>query len=108
VTTFKECPKEAVRLMAVLGDAEAVAFARTLESVFKEAGWESKGVSEEQFLVLPIGIILRLPSRTHPDPSVACVQRAFDSVGIDAPANLTDTPSKVLEIIVGQKPTMPR
>lgn len=105
IDRLKNCPLKVVSWTAPLGDPEALAFAKYLESAFVEAGWQTQGVSQAVFTGVPVGVLLRVPSREDLHPCAVQVQQAFGAIGIQAPGDLVPgSPTDRLDIVVGHKP----
>lgn len=105
VAALSGCSNKLVMLTAPLGDPEAISFANALESIFKTAGWESKGVSQGVFTGIPVGVILRVPSKDKFHPCLGPLQKVLTDLGIQAPAVIeADTPVDAIDIVVGHKP----
>ena len=97
--------KGSADVVAVLGDGEAVAFAREFEGILKAAGWKTKGVSQAIFTGNPVGLTLVVRSTDSAPPYAGQLQRALAAIGLEAFGSIDSRyPANALRLIVGHKP----
>ena len=105
VADIARCSSKNISVTTPIGDPEAAFFAKYLISLFKNAGWTIKADAQAIFTGVPVGVILRVPSKEQLHPCVASVQKAFHDIGIQAPGEVVaGIPVDVLDIVVGHKP----
>lgn len=105
VAAMSRCTSKVVSLTAPLGNPEAISFANYLESLFKAAGWTSRGLSQAVFTGIPVGVILRVPSKEKLHPCIGTLQQTFAELGIEAPGEIVPgTSVDEIDIVVGHKP----
>lgn len=106
VTALRGSPSGRVDVVAVLGDAESVAFAAELDGILKDAGWPTAGVSQAVYAPSgPVGLFLKVHSKEAVLTHASTLQRAMASAGYEAPAVLDGSVERgYLGIVVGHKP----
>jgi hypothetical protein len=105
IAAVSGCSSKLVSLTAPLGDPEAISFANYLDSLFKVAGWTTKGVSQAVFTGIPLGIILRVNSKQQLHPCMVSLQKTLYELGFQAPGDVVPgTPVDAIDIVVGHKP----
>lgn len=99
-------PSGQVDIVAVLGDAESVAFAAELNGVLNDAGWQTAGVSQAVYTPNgPVGLLLKVHSKDAVPTHANTLQRALASAGYEAPGVLDGSVQRgYLGIVVGHKP----
>ena len=97
ISDLSNLPSEKVDVVSLMGDAESIELASILESILKQAGWQSSGVSQAVFTGVPKGMIIEIPAEK---PSVQILGNWLMKVGLKSEGFLKPGASMV-KIIVG-------
>jgi hypothetical protein len=95
--------KGLVTLNCVLGDGEALSFAKQIHDILGEAGWPATAVDQRVYQQNPIGIAIVVNDVAKAPPHAGPLQNAFVTVGVPLVAN-PSFPEGSVTIVVGNKP----
>ncbi len=105
VKALRSGPRGPVDTISVLGDAESHAFAIELDTLLKEAGWVTGGVSQAVFSGNPTGLIIKVHSKETVPPHAVPLQRALNSIGVSVAAEAdSKIPAQSLALVIGRRP----
>lgn len=98
-------PQGPVRIVSVVGDAEAQAFASQLAAALANGGFTNDGVNQAIFTVMPVGLHVRIRSAGNPPRHAGRLQNALEAVGLHGAGSVNpELPEEVVELVVGTKP----
>ncbi len=106
ISALRTGPSGAIDIVAVLGDAEGIAFAGELDSALRAAGWPTSGVSQAVYTPSgPVGVLLKVRSRDSAPAHAVVLQKALANAGVEALAILdAKVDAAYVGLIVGHKP----
>lgn len=98
-------PKGEINITCHLGTTEPCTFAREIQRLLLDAGWNVTKLSEMLYVGNPTGLTLLVESQqTTPDHGVA-LQRAFAAIGIEAQGSVMEGKQPyTVTLLVGVKP----
>jgi outer membrane protein OmpA-like peptidoglycan-associated protein len=104
--TLREDPKLPLAVVSTSGDGESYAFAKELDALFNNAGWATRGVSQEAVSGIPPG--LTFVTKSDDAGMVARIvglQDTLHTMGFAAQSRALDSmPQGLLMLVVGPKP----
>lgn len=103
---LRQVPQGPVKVTAVMGDEESIAFAEELTKVLKDAGWKVQYFEQSTFVpTVPVGLSVMVRSRESAPIHGAALQRAFSDAGLIVPAGVyPGVPVGMVELLVGRQP----
>jgi hypothetical protein len=105
-STLGKQPGAKISVNTIANNDEANRFASQIVEILNELEYDSKGVSQSIFRVPPRGV--HIITDNADNPLAVKLQRAFASIGIEAPGALRQKQSAeaddFIEILVGHKP----
>jgi hypothetical protein len=103
---LQRVPKGPVKVTAVFGDGESIAFAEELTGVLEVAGWKIDSTGQSTFAPkVPVGLFVMVHSRETAPLHGAALQRAFAAAGMPIGADVySGVPIGVVELLVGRQP----
>lgn len=97
--------KGPVKIVAVLGDGEGLAFAAQLHNIIKAGDWPSNGVDQAAYDTNPIGMGILVRSAKNAPAHAGALQAAFGAAGISIIGSENPRiPAEAVELLVGNKP----
>lgn len=97
-------PKGDFTIKCISGDEGSFRYAKDIEKLLIAAGYKSNGIAQTVFRTPPKGVSIIVKGINSAPPYAGAVQKAFELIGIDAPAEVNAYyPENTLTIVVGQK-----
>jgi hypothetical protein len=106
VQVLMQSPKGAVRIDVVLGDGEALIFARQIKEILTASGWTNVHLSQSVYTGSPVGLSIIVRDGSNVPLFAAALMEAFTSVGLIVHASHNEAlPEETVKILVGMKPS---
>ncbi len=97
-------PKGDFTIKCISGDEGSFRYAKDIEKLLIAAGYKSNGIAQTVFRTPPKGVSIIVKGINSAPPYAGAIQKAFELIGIDAPAEVNAYyPENTLTIVVGQK-----
>lgn len=97
-------PKGDFTIKCISGDEGSFKYAKEIEKLLIAAGYKSNGIAQTVFRTPPRGVSIIVKGINSAPPYAGAIQKAFELIGIDAPAEVNAYyPENTLTIVVGQK-----
>lgn len=97
-------PKGDFTIKCISGDDGSFRYAKEIEKLLIAAGYKSNGIAQTVFRTPPKGVSIIVKGINSAPPYAGAIQKAFELIGIDAPAEVNAYyPENTLTIVVGQK-----
>lgn len=97
-------PKGDFTIKCISGDDGSFRYAKDIEKLLIAAGYKSNGIAQTVFRTPPKGVSIIVKGINSAPPYAGAIQKAFELIGIDAPAEVNAYyPENTLTIVVGQK-----
>ncbi len=97
-------PKGDFTIKCISGDDGSFRYAKEIEKLLIAAGYKSNGIAQTVFRTPPRGVSIIVKGINSAPPYAGAIQKAFELIGIDAPAEVNAYyPENTLTIVVGQK-----
>ncbi|MCX8104846.1 MAG: hypothetical protein N3D80_03105 [Ignavibacterium album] len=97
-------PKGDFTIKCISGDEGSFRYAKEIEKLLIAAGYKSNGIAQTVFRTPPKGVSIIVKGINSAPPYAGAIQKAFELIGIDAPAEVNAYyPENTLTLVVGQK-----
>lgn len=97
-------PKGDFTIKSISGDESSFKYAKEIEKLLIAAGYKSNGIAQTVFRTPPRGVSIIVKGINSAPPYAGAIQKAFEMISIDAPAEVNSYyPENTLTIVVGQK-----
>lgn len=97
-------PKGDFTIKCISGDDGSFRYAKDIEKLLVAAGYKSNGIAQTVFRTPPKGVSIIVKGINSAPPYAGAIQKAFELIGIDAPAEVNAYyPENTLTLVVGQR-----
>ena len=105
IQALTKSPKGSVRIDTVIGDGEALIFARQIKEILKASGWTDVHLSHSIYTGSPVGLSMTVRDGNKTPLFAVALAEAIESIGIPVKRGYnSEIPEETIKILVGMKP----